>query len=390
MRRRMVPAIGFMAMVLSVACGGSSSDDDTGTGPDGGGGKDTGTIDAGADAGIDSGADAGIDSGADSGIDSGLRVFGVTVDDPWVADSPGCALNGRLDGLVAAGGRKPTARVVFDEGIDQVFSSGGLDASEYVGLVQNIAPHATVMGELLDSLFVGDYTLDQYRARACEYRATLGHLVDVWEIGNEVNGEWLGSDVVDKLAAAAGVFSADAGAFATLCPGFSLQPAEKPFGIALTLYYNGPWDGGVPTAGNCWSDADHAMERWVDDNFAAAGATGTTQVAPHLDWVLVSFYEDGCEGIQPAWQAIFDHLGEVFGGAKLGFGECGTETAASKVAYVERYYHGMDLPDAKYANMHVDHPRYVGGFFWWFFSEDMDDADVYGELAGALDNPFWE
>ena len=182
---------------------------------------------------------------------------------------------------------------------------------------------------------------------------------------------------------------ADATSFASLCPGFAVQPDERPFRIALTFYYNGPYDGGIATEDNCWSEASHAMDYWVDEGFAAEGALGTEEIAPVLDLVLVSYYEDGCDGIQPAWQPVFDHLGTVFPAAALGFGECGTEDAASKVAYITRYYQGMDLPDPAYANMHVDHPRFVGGLFWWYFSEDLGDAAVYGALVAALDGPFW-
>ena len=376
--------VGLLVALLSFApaCGGDSSGNDVAD-------ADDGIADDSARPDDVSGSDGEAEADAEADAGAGKRVFGVTVTDPWVADSPTSTLTDRLDGLVGAGGRKPAARVVFDEGIDRVFHAGGLDATAYVELSGNIAPHATVMGELLDSLYVGDYDVGQYRARACEYRATLGHLVDIWEIGNEVNGEWLGEGVVDKLAAAAAVFGADGAGFAAACPGFALRADEKPFEIALTLYYNGPYDGGVPTENNCWSEADHALDFWVDRDFGTPGATGTESVAPVLDYVLVSYYEDDCDGIQPEWQPVFEHLAAVFPDAWLGFGECGTEDAAGKAGTVRRYYHGMDLPDAQLANMHVVHPRYVGGFFWWYFSDDMGDADVYGALADALDNPFW-
>jgi len=316
-------------------------------------------------------------------------VFGVTVSDPWVAQSPGSELESRLAGLVGSGGRLPTVRVVFDEGVDQVFLTYGFDASAYMEPLSNLRPQARIMGELLDSFYVTDYEVDQYRARACEYRATLGHLVDIWEIGNEVNGEWLGPGLLDKLVAATQVLVAEGPAFETLCPGFVLQAAERPFELALTLYYNGTYNGGIPSADNCWSDPDHAMEHWVTQHFQSAGALGTESIAPHLDYVLVSYYEDGCEDLQPIWQDVFDQLGEVFGEAALGIGECGTRAANDKVHYVERYYHGMDSVDPALANMAVDHPRYVGGLFWWYFSEDLTNEPFYTALQQALDNPFW-
>jgi len=359
------------------------------TGCGGGDGDGDADADGDSDGDADGEPDADADEDRDADGDAGARVFGVSVTDPWVAEEPDGELTAALDRLVGAGGRQPTVRVVFDEGVDLVFSVSGMDATDYVEVVQNIGAHARVMGELLDSFYVADYSTSQYRARACEYRATLGPLVDIWEIGNEVNGEWLGEGVVDKLAAAAEVFVADGVTFETLCEGFELHPAERPFEIALTLYYNGSYDGGVPTAGNCWELADHAMERWVEELFATPGATGTERVAPHLDYVLVSYYEHDCEGIQPDWPAVFDRLGELFPRPALGFGECGTDDTGLKLAYVERYYHGMDLDRPELANMHVAHPRFVGGYFWWYFSEDSSDEAVLGALEDALDNPFW-
>jgi len=383
-------ALAASAIAAGVGCGsGGSGNADSGAGGDAGDDADAGgSIDApGGDA--TEVADAGGDSDAGGNPATLERLFAVTITDPWVADTTPVELTQRLDGLVGAGGRLPTARVVFDEGVDQVFMTYGIDASAYVEVVQNIGAHARVMGELLDSFYVGDYSATQYRARACEYRATLGHLVDIWEIGNEVNGEWLGSQLIAKLQTATEVFTADTAGFATLCPGFALQAAEKPFDIALTLYYNGTYNGGVASSDNCWELPDNAMLQWASTNFATPGAVGTEAIAPHLDYVLVSYYEDDCEGIQPEWQAVFDSLGEVFTDAKLGIGECGTTSAAQKVAYAERYYAGMDSSAPAMANMAVDHPRFVGGYFWWYFSDDMTNEAFFTVLQDALASPFW-
>jgi hypothetical protein len=353
-------------------------------------GKDTDVdtdtrIDTGAD--IDTDADIDSDTSTDIATDDDThtdtdpdRVFGITVDDPWGATASECPLNAKLDGLVGGGGRKPTVRVVFDEYVS---------AFEYIDLVGNIAPHAIVMGELLDSFYVADYSLNQYRQRACEYRATLGDLVDIWEIGNEVNGEWLGDDVLDKLAVATEVFTADTTTFNSICDDSDMLADEKPFRIALTFYYNGSYNGGTASEDNCWETAANAMEYWSDRWFMVEGEIGTEQIAPYLDMVLVSYYEDDCEDIQPEWQLVFDSLGDTFPKAALGFGECGTTSENSKVAYVERYYRGMDLPNPKYSNMHIDHPRFVGGYFWWYFSEDMDNVEVYNALVDSLEGSFW-
>jgi hypothetical protein len=186
------------------------------------------------------------------------------------------------------------------------------------------------MGELLDSFYMPNVTIAAYRARAREYVSTLGPLVSIWEVGNEVNGEWLGTtpDVVAKITAAHAEVKAVGGK------------------TALTLYYN---DG-------CWARRENEMFAWVDANLPAS-------LREDLDYVWVSFYEDDCNGIQPDWTTVFRRLGDRFPRSALGFGECGTANAALKPAYLQRYY-----------GMQVDAPRFVGGYFWWYFSEDMVPA----------------
>jgi hypothetical protein len=242
-------------------------------------------------------------------------VWGVTVDDPWRAAATADA--------IAKLPRPVTARVVFDEGIP---------ASDYVGPVATIARTGPVMGEILDSFFVPQLTVAQYRARAREYVSTLGSSVSIWEIGNEVNGEWLGrtADVVAKIGGA----HAEA------------KAAGKK--TALTLYYNE----------DCWADPKNEMFAWVDANLSAELRGG-------LDYVWVSFYEDDCNGIRPDWPTVFRKVAERFPRASIGFGECGTNDPALKSTYLERYY-----------TMRVDAPRFVGGYFWWYFSHDMVPATL--------------
>lgn len=237
-------------------------------------------------------------------------IYGVTVDDPWRATATAAA--------ITALPRPILARVVFDE---------GMAARDYVGPVRTIAGAGGVMGELLDSFFVPGLSVDGYRARAREYVTTLGADVDVWEIGNEVNGEWLGptSTVVAKIRAAHEEVKARGGR------------------TALTLYYNE----------DCWADPRNEMFTWVEANLPPA-------LRADLDYVWVSFYEDDCNGIRPDWKAVFDRLGPLFPASQLGFGECGTNRADRKVEYLRRWY--TTRPDS---------PRFVGGWFWWYFSDDM-------------------
>jgi hypothetical protein len=94
--------------------------------------------------------------------------------------------------------------------------------------------------------------------------------------------------------------------------------------------------------------------------FTWAQANVPDRMKQGLDYVWISYYEDDCNGLEPDWQAVFTRLAAAYPGAKLGFGECGTTMTARKADYVKRYY-GMKL----------DVPRFVGGYFWWYFHEDM-------------------
>lgn len=290
---------------------------------------DTGAGSTHADTG--SAADPGSDA---TGASGSLRRHGVTLD----AIEP---LPEIVDALAHLHHR-PTARVVFDEFVP---------ASDYVDAVVQIAAVADVMGELLDSYYVAQYSVDEYRARAQEYVAALDQHVAIWEIGNEINGEWLCGQDAESCTAAQ-----TAAVVAKLEAAFEVVDAAGGT-TALTLYYNR----------DCWSSPDNEMFTW-------AAANVPPQVRDGLDYVLVSYYEDDCNGLQPDWPAVFDQLATMFPRARLGIGECGTLDPAAKVEMIRRYY-GMEL----------DQPAFVGGWFWWYFVEDMvpRDSALWAELDAA-------
>ncbi len=236
------------------------------------------------------------------------RMYGLTLD----------AVNGlnKIDTSLARLCKKPTTRIVFDEFVA---------ATYYQTPVNEISKFSFIMGEILDSYYMPQYTLQQYIDRTNEYLNLLGSKVDIWEIGNEINGEWLGntSDVVAKMNAAYSIIKA----------------ANKK--TELTLYYNK----------NCWSNPANEMFRWAQTNIS-------TTMKNNLDYVLISYYEDDCNNLQPNWQQVFDSLHTMFPNSKIGFGECGT-TTANKAAYISRYY-----------RMNITTHNYIGGYFWWYYKQD--------------------
>jgi hypothetical protein len=244
-----------------------------------------------------------------SAITDTNHIWGVTID-----------ATSNLNSIVTSLSRlckKPTTRIVFDEFVP---------ATDYQNTVNQVSNVSFIMGELLDSYYMNQYNLATYSARANEYVNLLGSKVDIWEIGNEVNGEWLGtiSDVVAKIDTAYKIMK------------------SKGKKTAITLYYNK----------NCYENARNEMFRWVNENLNSNLRNG-------LDYVWISYYEDDCNSYQPVWQQVFDSLHVLFPNSKIGIGECGTTKTTQKANYVNRYY-----------KMNITTPKFVGGYFWWYYKQD--------------------
>lgn len=237
------------------------------------------------------------------------KIYGVTVDS--VTDTAGIV--GSLQKLA----HKATTRIVFDE---------GQPASAYATAASQIHNVSFVMGEILDSFYVKSITAANYVTRTNDYLNTLGNNVDIWEVGNEINGEWLGTtpDVVAKMN----------GAYAAV--------KAKGKKAALTLYYN---EG-------CYATQSNEMFTWAQANVSAAMKQG-------LDYVFISYYEDDCNNLQPDWPAVFKKLATMFPNSKIGWGEAGTTNAANKASFISRYY-----------GTQITEPNFVGGVFWWYFLQD--------------------
>jgi hypothetical protein len=246
-------------------------------------------------------------------------IYGVTADNV-----------GNVSDIVAGARRlpeMPTTRIYFNV---------KAPATSYVAAVRAIQPASYVMGELLDSSDSRRISPTSYNKRVKSYLSVLGSSVDVWEIGNEVNGNWTGrySRVETKLTDAYNDVAAAGGR------------------SALTLYYNvGCGDG----------------PRELDPiTFSQQYVPAT--VRDGLDYVLLSYYEGNCQGIRPtaaSWTAYFARLHALYPVARVGFGEIGMDrpvTGASLGAArsIMNYYYGLD----------ISLPYYVGGYFWWYYDED--------------------
>jgi hypothetical protein len=192
------------------------------------------------------------------------------------------------------------------------------------------------MGELLDSSDERGISTAAFSRRVRSFLAAYGSEIDIWEIGNEVNGNWTGPypAVQAKLAVA----YRDVSALGRR--------------TALTLYDNlGCGDGAAEL-----------------DPIAFTRKFVPWKVRNGLSYVFLSYYEADCNSVRPSagsWTAYFKALHTLYPHARLGFGVIGlddpvTSKTISAAKSIIGYYYGLPI--------HL--PYYVGGYFWWYYDED--------------------
>lgn len=244
-------------------------------------------------------------------------IWGVTVDDLDDTDAI-CESIAKLP-------RKVTVRTVFD---------GSAGPEYYRDAVQKLHANARIMGQPLDSVFTKNFSIPQYRDRMASYMDRLKGIVDIWEIGNEVNGDWSGPspDVAAKVE-------------------LSLAEAKKrKQTTALTLFYS-----------DFYLQTDREMDAWSRKYLSTASRQS-------VDYVLVSFYPQRPWGKHPDWTAIFSKLARTFPKARLGFGEIGVANPDFTLNNDKRM---AEMMVRRYYTMAPPIPsRYIGGYFWWSFRQD--------------------
>jgi hypothetical protein len=250
-------------------------------------------------------------------------VFGVTVDTIGHLGSTVSAL--------AALPEKPTTRIYFNV---------REPARYYAAAVRRIGRVSAVMGELLDSSDEKAISVAGFGARVESYLHTLGRQVSIWEIGNEVNGNWTGpyptvaanlTEAYDGVAAAGGT-------------------------TALTLYANefGP---------------DHCGDGPAELTPAQFGRRYVpARVAHGLGYVFLSYYPTQCGNREPSTAELdraLRQLHSIFPAAALGFGEVGLPNPAAKSSLAK----ARQIMRWAYS-LSPQLPYYAGGYFWWYAAED--------------------
>ncbi|WP_315601972.1 hypothetical protein, partial [Treponema socranskii] len=184
-------------------------------------------------------------------------------------------------------------------------------------------------------------TVKAYTARFADCALHLAPYVDIWEVGNEINGEgWLGGT---NALNAQKVYAAWA------------YLHSRGYKTALTAYMFKPGDQSM------------TMEAWLAKYVPA-------DMKAALDYVLVSYYDEDNDGEHEDWNTVFENLYRLFPDSLLAFGECG---------FASPHKAGNDFnkqADAYYL-MPPYNDRYVGGYFWWYWQEDC---------VPHQNNPRWQ
>ncbi len=255
---------------------------------------------------------------------------GVTTDTAWEVPE--------LTDAIAAHAAAPTVRIVLDP---------GPRPEEYRPAIEALRPHAYLMGLLLDSTAMKRFSVDEVAARAEAYLTAFGDRIDLWEIGNELNGKWVGATPEEIDAKVQAAFDV-------------VHGRGKRTAITLN-YWSGP---------NCYA------KPWEDTLTFARQMPQA--VREGTDYLLLSIYETACRPAQhPSAADLGDMLatlGDLFPSAKLGIGETGAQgvqdglprdPTLKKKRRIAEYYYGLD---AALRTRLGD--RYVGGYFWWYYAED--------------------
>lgn len=170
--------------------------------------------------------------------------WGVTLDDT----SGGATDLATVRDLVDGDPQDGWVRLVFDAARTAASYTAEVRAAHAAGL------HVT--GQILDSSDMAGLSLARWQQRVAEYVTALPS-VDEWEVGNEVNGNWLGHDVTAKIQYAA-----------------AYVKAHTTARTMLTLY----WQLGE-------DDPAHSMFTWAKANLSP-------QVLATIDDLGVSLYPE--------------------------------------------------------------------------------------------------
>lgn len=259
---------------------------------------------------------------------------------------------------------KTVVRVVFEPNYDATYFAN-------VGKLRN-ETGVWIMGELLDSYLFNQCVIRDskepnakikrkdsvkcYRKRAEKYLKELGSVVDIWEIGNEVNGEWTGwrnhpkdkneFEIIDDSVTAEDM-SIMRDTVADMIEAANNVFRDKP--RALTFYFNDEDYRRNGTGRFSYPDQEETKKKSKNDETEVAygrnysmfkWAEDYKHKLPGLNYIFISYWQDDNwwygnaqpEQIVPdynTWANIFLKFKATFDNASpnvgFGFGEVGTK-----------------------------------------------------------------
>jgi hypothetical protein len=264
--------------------------------------------------------------------------WGVTFDDV----SGGATDLGTVRDLVGGDTRDGWVRIVFDASQPASYYRSEVDAAHAAGL--------HVVGQILDSSDMSSQSLSAWQARVDSYVTTLP-TVDEWEVGNEVNGNWLGSDVPAKIAYAA-----------------SYVKAHTKARTLLTLY----WQLGE-------DDAAHSMFTWLRANLPASTMSTIDDLGmsmypeDHPMGVAFDRVMSTLHALQPQQRIMVTELG--YWSADLGHTWWwGSSTDPTGV--------GRQRVASLYQSAVLGYSYSGGGAYWWYYlTEALPKNQLWSTLA---------
>lgn len=204
----------------------------------------------------------------------------------------------------------PMVRVVFDYPEKPAY---------YKEAIDKLCRVAYIIGQPSDSEYSKKMTVTQYATRFNDYINNFPQ-IQVWEVGNEISGDWLSPFIIQQTEAAI-----------ELCNKYSKK-------VMTTLYWN---------TTTC-ADRNGLWTEWCNRNLTEKIRSGTY-------YATLSVYGFDCEGPEPTYQELdkqLDILKHLFPYSQVMIGEFGK---AGSTAVMKHY---------------VNYPR-LGFGGYWHGSQDL-------------------
>ncbi len=280
-------------------------------------------------------------------------MIGLTIEG---AGSDSAADRANVDRAASIAGGYGAVRFVFDASKDWSAYSDIVAYAKSKGLL--------VVGEPVDS--VQDSELG---AAACiaRFKSFIDALpdVDVWEIGNEVNGGWTSAGIAERVRAAAE---------------YAKSKGKR---TLLTLFWQ------IGTATGETSNENNSQD-CATDLFGWIEAKLPPSTRDLVDYATLSVYmEQAPLGL--AFEPVMDRIAAAFPKSRVGLGELDYWCQEGEESDLWWYADESDVAAARelvldqYYRASLAIGRSIGGCFWWYFADTSSDPDWTDGLSARIE-----